>query len=300
MLHQTVYFTLGKVLEKMTHLQEAPPPVLRFVELAKVLAHEEADHQRYERLIHRIAESGVWLHPPIVAPLPDSDGRYVILDGANRCHSLTALQFPHIIVQIANYESDQVQLETWSHVVSGFPVQDFIHDVRAIEGVTVREVDLLTAQAELAQRDIAAYILDLHANHVYALEMATHTLAQRNKILRALVATYKHHGKLDRISQPDANLVRQLYPQADALVVFPHYEPAEIMVAARDNEPLPAGISRHIIQGRAMRLNYPLDILRDAATTLDAKNAALEAWVLERFGARAVRFYAESTYMFDE
>ncbi|MCI0714428.1 MAG: hypothetical protein L0154_30010, partial [Chloroflexi bacterium] len=101
-------------------------------------------------------------------------------------------------------------------------------------------------------------------------------------------------------SRVEPETIRKMFPRANALVVFPHYEPAEILVAARDNEPLPPGISRHVIQGRAMRLNYPLDDMRTPYKTLAQKNQELAEWVLERIDKRSMRFYAESTYVFDE
>jgi hypothetical protein len=281
--------------------REAPPPVLRFISTKKVLAHEEPDAQRYEPLIDRIVESNVWLHPPVVAPLPNTKGYFVVLDGANRCHAVSSLHFPHILVQIVSYESGQVSLDTWSHIVSELPVQNFVGDIEAIDGVSVHQTDRLSAQANLAQRSILAYIVDFAAiEKVYAIHISDHSLHWRNTALRALVNTYKTHGKLDRLNESDPKLARELFPKATAMLVFPHYEPAEIMVAARDNEPLPPGISRHIIQGRAMRLNYPLEELRDTMKPLEDKNRDLAAWVLERIAERSVRFYAESTYLFDE
>ncbi|MCI0709478.1 MAG: hypothetical protein L0154_04875, partial [Chloroflexi bacterium] len=205
--------------------------MLRFVAVDNVLPHEEADHQRYQPLVKRIVDSGIWLHPPIVAPLPDRDGYYVVLDGANRTHSIKSLKFPHILVQIVSYDSDQVKLETWSHVVSDLKCEAFLPAVEAIDGIQVRESDKLSAQAELAQRNILAYIMDFQKNVVYSLHMDDHSLAFKNSALRSLVATYKREGKLDRTSRVEPETIRKMFPRANALVVFPHYEPAEILVA---------------------------------------------------------------------
>ncbi len=82
--------------------------------------------------------------------------------------------------------------------------------------------------------------------------------------------------------------------------MFPRYDPAEIMVAARDSELLPPGITRHIISGRALRLNYPLQELRYANVSLEEKNRQLKAWIQERLYAKRIRYYAEPTFVFDE
>jgi hypothetical protein len=54
-----------------------------------------------------------------------------------------------------------------------------------------------------------------------------------------------------------------------------------------------------VISPRALRVNYPLERLA-SDQPLDAKQAELAAWVRERAEARRVRYYAESTFLFDE
>lgn len=279
---------------------EARPPVLRIVELARVLAHEEHDAQRALPLMKRIEASGIWLHPPLVAPLPDTEDTYVVLDGANRCYSLRHLNFPHILVQVVDYESSQVKLDTWNHVISGLPFAAMLPTLQNLAHVEVHNSDILTARAALARREALAYLIDLTSHTAYVLTTPDLSLKARNRHLIELVDCYRQGGKLDRLNSPDPTLVHQMFPDATILVIFPHYEPAEILVAARDEILLPPGISRHIIQGRAMRLHYPLEALRDSHTSLEDKNAALQQWVIEKIGQRAVRFYAESTYLFDE
>jgi hypothetical protein len=62
---------------------------------------------------------------------------------------------------------------------------------------------------------------------------------------------------------------------------------------------LPAGLTRHLIQGRALRLNYPLSELK-SDDDLDAKNARLKEWMTDKLTTKEVRFYGESTFLFDE
>ena len=49
-----------------------------------------------------------------------------------------------------------------------------------------------------------------------------------------------------------------------------------------------------------MRLLYPIETLKDTNQSLEQKNTDLEQWVRQQIDKRAVRFYAESTYMFDD
>lgn len=141
-------------------IQEEPTaqdiiPDLRIVPIESLIPHEEHDPQRSAPLIERIRSAGVWLNPPVVAPL-DAE-RYVILDGANRHYALSALGYPHILVQVVNYESSAVQLETWHHVISGISWFEFLRNLREIKTFQIESADLLSARAALARREILAY-----------------------------------------------------------------------------------------------------------------------------------------------
>ena len=91
-----------------------------------------------------------------------------------------------------------------------------------------------------------------------------------------------------------------MFPDANAVVHFPPYLPADIIEAAQHDAFLPPGISRHIVHGRAIRVNYPLDALRDPNTSLEQKNDDLLRWMQNKLANRQVRYYAEATYQFDE
>jgi hypothetical protein len=272
-------------------------PDLRIIPITSLVPHEEHDGQRAEPLIRRIQESGVWLNPPIVAAM--GDGRFVILDGANRHYALSALGYPYILVQVVDYESGDVQLSTWHHVVSGISWFKFLRQVYNIREIMVRRSDLLSARAALARREVLAYTV-LKDDTAYTLQANDSTLAGRTATLRYIVNTYKERGVLNRISTDALSQARKVFPDALAIVVFPHYEPAEIIVAARDGMLLPPGISRHIVRGRAMRLNYPLEAFADNGETLEQKNEQLKRWIQQRMAEKRIRYYAEPMYLFDE
>ena len=83
-------------------------------------------------------------------------------------------------------------------------------------------------------------------------------------------------------------------------MVFPALLPAELLDLARAGLRVPTGITRHIIPARALRVNVPLDLLRDPEQSLEAKNAWWHDHVKTKLGDNQIRFYQESTYLFDE
>src|SRR5258708_8418747 len=270
----------------------AAMPDLRIVPLASLLPHEEHDAQRSEPLVKRIQEAGVLLNPPVVAPM--GNDHCVIVDGANRHCALGVLGYQYILVQVVDYESDQVELGTWHHIISGLTPFEFLRHVREIQNLGVECCDLLSARAALARREVLAYAV-LQDETAYTLQAETVDLADRTRLLRQIVDTYKERGTLNRISTDELDQARKLYPDAIAIIVFPHYQPVEIVVAALDGVHLPPGISRHIIKGRAMRLHYPLEAFHDNGESLEEKNAHLQRWIQARMAEKRVRYYAEST-----
>ena len=83
--------------------------------------------------------------------------------------------------------------------------------------------------------------------------------------------------------------------RAGVVVVYPNYTKRDIVALSQAGAMLPAGITRHVIPGRALRINAPLD-----GATLEQKQAWLTGWLREREVGHGVRFYAEPTFLFDE
>src|SRR5215475_14521965 len=142
-------------------------PDLRIVPLDSLVPHEEHDAQRSDPLIERIRAAGTWLNPPVVAPM--GDGRFVILDGANRHYALGALGYQYILVQVVNYETNEVELGTWQHIISGMTPFEFLRHVREIPNLAVECRDLLSARAALARREVLAYAV-LQDESAYTLQ----------------------------------------------------------------------------------------------------------------------------------
>jgi hypothetical protein len=272
-------------------------PNLRILPVNMLLPHEEHDAQRAAPLIARLEKATHWLNPPIASPITNAN-QYVILDGANRHYSLSSLGYRHILVQVVDYDSPVVSLETWHHAVRGLTIAQFLPEIHNVDGITTEETSLLNARAALAARHVLGYVV-LRDERVFVLHQLDYSVT-RTSMLRRVVNAYKAHGQINRITHDEIRDVRANYPDVIGIVVFPRYEPAEIMVAARDKDLLPPGITRHIIYGRALRLNYPLEMLKYDNMSLEDKNRELESWVQTRLTAKAIRFYAEPTFVFDE
>ncbi len=272
----------------MSEQVTAPTPDLRIVPTDRLHPHEEHDTQRALPLVERLRNEQFVINPPIVAPMDGDD--YVILDGANRCYAFSVLEYPHSLVQVAPYDNGNVELSTWRHVIGGWNELDFIQGLRQLPNVEMVEGEEVDAIAHVLFRD----------GRLTALLATVGNKQERNLILQWVVALYQQNARLYRTATPDPASVWNQYPDGLALVSFPHYYPADIIAAARHHAFLPPGISRHIVHGRAIRVNYPIAALRDPNKGLVEKNAELQNWFREKLANRQVRYYAEATYQFDE
>ena len=276
-------------------------PDLRFVPVDAVFPHEWHDPQRSRPLIARLRESGVLSNPPIVTRYGDGhrvEPRYVVLDGANRSTAALEAGWPHIVVQVVRYETPAVQLHTWYHGLTGDPSESLGGQLHALPGLALRREGALHARAMLARREALAVVM-LGDDEALVLT-GGRTLRERNSLLNGIVRTYQDRVPYVRVATDSLAQARFEHPEIRALVVFPRYDPAEVIELAGSGEHLPAGITRHLIQWRALRLNIPIELCEDATRTLEQKNAWLREWQEQRLRGRHVRFYEESTVLFDE
>lgn len=265
----------------------APPPDLRIVEIDAVLPHETSDIQRSKPLIARLQEADHFTNPPLVAPAVDD--KFVLMDGSNRHVSLKALGFPHILVQVVDYDSGTVELGVWQHIVADWNAASLRCELESLPGVEIIAAEDAKAIASLTLRDGSSF----------GIRAPVDSLRERNAALRAVVDAYHSSATLYRTALTDSTRVWTLFPTALALVSFPIYQPQDIIAAATQRAYLPPGISRHIIHGRALNLRYPMQQLR-ADLSLQKKNRQLTDWLQAQFARRSVRYYAEATYQFDE
>jgi hypothetical protein len=271
-------------------------PDLRILPLDALAPHERTDPRRVNPLLERLTTEAVLRNPPIVAPFDEAGKRFVVLDGANRTTAMRALGLPHVLAQVVDYA--QVQLFVWHHAITQCSMEDLLGQIGTIKGLHIRAGDLMSARAALARREALAFI-SCDQTHKTDILTGGADVRERTELLNVLVDMYEGCAKVQRTTSDNLSEVREAYADASAVVVFPRYESAEIVDLARTGVMLPAGITRHVLPLRALRLNYPMDVLRSDAP-LAQKQGHLSEWIHERVQARRVRTYAEPTVMFDE
>lgn len=266
-------------------------PDLRMVPTAAAILHEQCDAGRVERITTRLRQDGVLRNPPIVADLDDE--RYVVLDGANRTSALHALGVSAIPVQVVDYADPIVRLEVWYHLLTD--PSDLPDRLRA-QRLPLRAATAAEAARWLADRSVACYLIT--PSGVSAIPTAP-SMQTLSTVLAQVVGAYSSATRIHRVMTTNLEELTAQYGAVGVVVVFPTFSKDEILEVADTTAKLPAGITRHVIAGRALRVNVPLEVL-SAATSVGEKDRWLRARIHELLLDDRIRYYPEASFLFDE
>lgn len=276
----------------MSSLEEVP--VLRIVPVGNLILHEQTDPRRVEKLMQRVREDRLLKNPPVVAPMSEA-GYYVVLDGANRTAALAGLGVRDAVVQVVDY--DQVRLDTWNHLVAGIDKRALFEAIQSIPGLSLRSTDLETARRLWGDRAILAYIV-CRDGEVHVIESGT-SLKQSAQLLNQMSNVYRGKATIYRVQTDNTGELLSYYDDVAATIIYPPFQPADILNLASNSAKLPTGITRHIIPCRALRINIALDFLAEDRP-VEEKNEWLESWLRQKLRTKEVRYYEEPTFLFDE
>jgi|SRR5579859_1051999 len=267
---------------------------LCFVPLEALLLHEEDDPFRVKRLALTLQHEGKLRNPPIVA---EQAGRYLVLDGATRTTALRQLGYRDILVQVVDYYDEAVQVGTWNHVLVGLSHNRLLANLAGVEGLSLQSVDAETACRMLGtQETVAAVVM---RNGEWFAVLCEGDCVQRANLLCQFVAEYRGKAEVHRTVEMDLSLLVPEYPDLTAVISFPNFSPAEIAQIALSGARVPMGTTRHMVAGRTLGLDIPLDRLT-GSQPLEAKNAWLKDLVARRLQANKIRLYQEPVFVFDE
>jgi hypothetical protein len=273
-------------------------PQLSFVHVESLVIHERHDDERTLPLIRRIKTSGVFRNPPVVAPLDDETGRYMVLDGANRTTALQEMGYRHALVQVVQPDDAGLSLQNWNHVVWELDSNRFMGNLQKIEELEIEPVPEDGLEPDL-WGSCGMALVHLYDFRMFSLCCSTVELEKRVSLLNAIVDSYRTCSRLDRTMVDNVRPLVDVYPNLSGLVIFPKFKIHDLLRLAGVGCLLPTGITRFTISPRALHINYPLQELA-VDRPIEEKNEALYKWIQERLARKGVRYYAEATFLFDE
>jgi len=271
-------------------------PILEILPLSLMVLHENHDRQRTLPLVDKLRAQGILRNPPVVMPLADGTGRYMVLDGANRVTALEEMEFPHIVVQVVQHDDPNVQLETWNHVVWATQADELLARIREVAGLKLMPIERGSNKRD--EMDCLPVEIQLADGQTY-LTCTTKEGLRLAAYLHGIVDAYKDKSFLDRTMQTDVSYFKDVYSDLTALFIYPRFEVKFVLDLAGQGHVLPTGLTRFTVSPRALHLNYPLHEL-SSGKPLEYKMAYLHHWVQERIKNKNVRYYAEATFLYDE
>jgi hypothetical protein len=273
-------------------------PTFEIIPIDEAIPHEFHDPSRTPPLIEKLRSSGVMINPPLFSPFDDGSGQYMVLDGANRVFAFKEMGFPHILAQTIRADSPSLKLASWNHVIWDMATSLLLKSIKEIPNTSLIEKG---GKENTNINDDAKAILSIKTpdDRELWLISRTKTKSECITLMIAVMDTYKHVARFDRIPLSTIEAIQGLYEDITAIISYPQFRIQEVFELCKAGILLPSGITRFRITPRALKINYPLDELA-SDKSLEAKRDNLHNWLQERLSRKAVRFYAESTLIFDE
>ena len=267
---------------------------LQIVPTERIFPHEAHDQKRVNNLADAIKNDRMLANPPIVA---HTGGKYVVLDGATRTTAFKQMGIPHLVVQVMDTDSSQVNLSTWNHLIRGSSPEELINELKTIEGLRLTKATESELEGVFEKESTVAYFM-LSDGTFWLAELDGEEF-ERIEVLNKVVAHYTDWGHVARTVETNLESLRLRYPKMAALGVFPTFTPSDVVQAGTSRKLLPAGLTRFIITGRVLRLNIPLEVL-ESRQPLIAKRRWLDQFIEEKLARQRVRYYHEPVVLLED
>ncbi|MCJ7630442.1 MAG: hypothetical protein MUO50_18865, partial [Longimicrobiales bacterium] len=117
--------------------------------------------------------------------------------------------------------------------------------------------------------------------------------------LHSLSRVYHRFPLFDRVSYTNLEDLVRNYRNFTALISFKPFSLEDLQELTHWDRRVPSGVTRVLLPKRALRFNIQLEMLR-AGLSLEEKESWLQQTIIEKVEDKAIRFYREPTFFFDE
>ncbi len=265
---------------------------LRLVPLSTIKLQEEVDLERLGGLVEAFKKSQILIDPPVVTK--GLGKRLMQIDGANRISILRLLGCSHVVVQFVDYQdTSQVSIKSWTHV-SKVNKSAFTKKLRRIEGAKTERFKLGLGVTLTGHPLASATVIFRDGNGLSVYPDSN--LYKRVKLMRRVVKLYEESIVRDNIVTVESrNALTQFFKKhkdSNVALLFPTFSSHEIYSLLERGITLPTGVTRHLINERVLRINYPLEMLKKQVSAGEK-----EKYFKKFLSNLNLRFYEESTYI---
>jgi len=268
-------------------------PELKIVPIGSLLPHESYDPYRVERIIKKLNSENVLKNPVIVTPVKD---KFLILDGVTRVTALKEMGCKSALVQLVDYDTPEVKLDAWNHILFNINGGSFISKLKKIKGLILENTTKKRAEKMLSKKELAGYLV-LKDNKVISLRYDS-TVSNRIDFLNKIVGVY-NHSEIYRTNSKEIESLINKYENLYAIFVMPKFSKEELKEFALKKLLTPCGITKHIIPNRVLRFNLDISLLKSDLSLGDL-NQKLSEEIKKKLEHKEIRFYSEHVFIFDE
>lgn len=272
-------------------------PQLAILDITKVRLHEKTDPPRVDRLKKQLQKTGI-LKDPIIASRLNGHEDYLIVDGATRTMALKELGYKHILVQIVDYDDDDVELKTWAHCVKHLSAKSILKKIQAIKDAEIKVKPIHKADTFLQEGEITSYFILKNQPDALCITCMSGLLTQEIELLNKLTDIYSGKTEVLRILYSDVSPSLFVNHPDITAIYCTRMTKSKVKRIFAHNLPIAAGITRHLIPTRILRVNLALKFLKSHLSTIE-KNKELKKLVQKLMEEKAIRYYSEPIYLFD-
>ncbi|MDJ0273813.1 MAG: hypothetical protein NYU90_01235 [Aigarchaeota archaeon] len=257
---------------------------LEFVDIDRLIPHEEVIRGLLESVISELRSTGLLLHPVIV-----SREHGIVLDGNHRVEALRRMGARRVLAYSVDYMSNEVEVKRWFRTVRrDFDLSDFLSRISRDLEAEVAPVDPERAMDGMALDGRAfASVMD-STGSAYLLRSGSPVSTYQ---------AYRMMAFIDRLLEP-YGLVHQREEEAldglrrgewRAVVASRPIGKQDVICSALEGLRFPPKSSRHVVKGRVLFAMVPLKVL------LSEDDSTAEAFLERLKGLRTVKLPAGST-----
>jgi len=278
---------------------------LEIIPIKNILVHEEFDPSRSEDLVKKFQKGNTLTDPIIVAPLGDE--KYLQLDGMNRMHCFKTLGIKTILCQIVDYNNQEiVKLSSWVHLFQA-KKEEFSRYIQNNKNLKLQPAEVEEIGPRyIKEKDFGRLVTVIDKKKGAFLISTGGNFVEKIKRLSSIVSFYqdnitreilpfdltRRNIRLFFCENPHLNFYEN--PKTNLMVIFPNFTPQQVIEVVRAGGLFPAGVTRHLINGRCLGINIPLSFF-DNLKSVSVQNQQFDNFLSKK----KARLYEEPTIHFE-
>jgi hypothetical protein len=245
---------------------------ITLVDVDALSPHEEVIESVVESLAKEMLAEGL-----VRDPLMVDQGEYVILDGMHRFGALRHLKCRFVPCCLVDYDSPKIQVGSWFRLFVAKEPESTAEQLLVDNGV-----QSLKQESNLSNLnyDPRAIILTDKGSW-FILRESMEMIDRARTAVRLEKAMLKAGYSVEYLSEILA-LERLKSGSANFVISVPIFSKRQIREFGLQRRPLPHKVTRHVIPSRPLRVDIPLELLKDAATSHAEAEKKLGEMLAER------------------